>query len=219
MFCILSRCLIQVFALQVIEDPSKRGTFSANGEIERIDDTTLHISELPIRKWTQDYKSFLEKLLTGDGKTSEIKDFRENHTDTTVSFTVVCSKDKIDEFEKDKNGLCGKFKLSGSLTTSNMNLFNEEGRIVKFEDTREILETFYSIRLHFYEKRKDFLLEKLQIEQRKLSNKVRSRVIPYCAFKGPFLILYLLFCPGTIREGGLFGRLGSEQPETNGDPR
>lgn len=66
----------------------------------------MEITELPVRKWTQDYKQFLESLLTGAedsrakapakggaskaGKTDKdkaptryIKDFKENHTDTT----------------------------------------------------------------------------------------------------------------------------------------
>ena len=48
------------------------------GKIERIDDTTLLITELPIGKWTQDYKSFLEGMMTGTDKSpSEITDFKE----------------------------------------------------------------------------------------------------------------------------------------------
>ena len=71
----------------------------------------MEITELAVRKWTQDYKQFLESLLTGAedarakapgakapakggaGKaaktdkdkapTRHIKDFKENHTDTT----------------------------------------------------------------------------------------------------------------------------------------
>lgn len=66
----------------------------------------MEITELAVRKWTQDYKQFLESLLTGaedarakapakggaskPAKTDKdkaptrcIKDFKENHTDTT----------------------------------------------------------------------------------------------------------------------------------------
>lgn len=34
------------------------------------DDTTLEITELPIRKWTQDYKEFLESLIKPEDKTA-----------------------------------------------------------------------------------------------------------------------------------------------------
>ena len=32
------------------------------------DDTTLEITELPVRKWTQDYKEFLESLIKPEDK-------------------------------------------------------------------------------------------------------------------------------------------------------
>lgn len=61
-----------------------QGKYSVHGKIERVDQETLLITELPVRKWTQDYKEFLEKMMTGDEKTpSEILDFKENHTETT----------------------------------------------------------------------------------------------------------------------------------------
>ena len=49
-----------------------------------MDDETLVISELPIKKWTQDYKVMLEAMMMGDDKKQpEIIDFKENHTETT----------------------------------------------------------------------------------------------------------------------------------------
>ena len=145
------------------------------GKIERINDTTVLISELPLKKWTQDYKQFLEGLMTGQDKKAdaEIKDFRENHTETTVSFTITAEASKLDEYEKDSKGLMGKFKLNGTISTSNMHLFNAEGQIVKYPNPEDIMEEFFSIRLDFYVKRKAQLVEKLQSQQLMLSNKAR----------------------------------------------
>jgi DNA topoisomerase-2 len=132
------------------------------------------ISELPVKKWTQDYKEALEKMLVPDGKAPpELQDFRENHTDTTVSFTLTAEKSKIDEWEKAKDGLMGKFKLIGSLSETNMVLFDKEGSLVKYETTTDILKTFYDVRIEFYHKRKDLLMNKLEREQRMLANKAR----------------------------------------------
>ena len=39
-----------------LETGKKAGSYSIRGTIERMNETTLHISELPIKKWTQDYK-------------------------------------------------------------------------------------------------------------------------------------------------------------------
>jgi DNA topoisomerase II len=157
--------------------PQPGGKFTVSGKIERINATTLHISELPIKKWTQDYKTFLEGMLVGDKKDDSpplIKDFTENHTDTTVSFTITAEESKIDEFEKEKNGgLYAKFKLIGSISTSNMNLFDTNQRIVKYDTPNHILQAFFTLRMQFYEKRKELLLEKLRKDQLMLSNKAR----------------------------------------------
>ena len=155
--------------------------YNVAGKIERIDDTTLQITELPIRKWTQDYKIFIEGMLTGETKSKngtkkqevELKDFSENHTDSTVSFTIMADKEKIDEFEDFKGGLPGKFKLTSTITTANMHLFDTKGRITKFDSADSILSSFYNVRLEFYNKRKAFLVAKITKEKSILANKAR----------------------------------------------
>ena len=175
------------FGYQGTIENKNSGSYTAIGKIERIDEETLVISELPIKKWTQDYKIFLEKMMTGDTKTTtkkskkevvktdpEIRDFKENHTDTTVSFTISASKEQIDGFEKyEKGGLLGKFKLTKSLATTNMHLFDENNRIMKFDTANEILDYFYTARIDCYKKRKDHMLKNMRREQRMLSNKAR----------------------------------------------
>lgn len=154
----------------------KKDKFLSLGKIERVNDTTLVISELPIKKWTQDYKEFLETMVVGDEKKNipvDIKELRENHTETKVSFTVICEKAKIDQFEKSKGGLMTKFKLTSSMSTSNMVLFSPEGAITKYETVESIMEQFYDIRLEFYEKRKANLMKNLRAEKLMLANKAR----------------------------------------------
>jgi len=168
-------------------NPKSVGSYNVAGIIERVDDETLLISELPVKNWTQDYKVFLEKMMTGidtkksdskkavkkDSSEPEISDFRENHTDTTVSFTVTTSKASIDKWEKEKGGLLVKFKLTGKMATSNMNSFDEHNRIIKFDSAKKIIDYFYDVRLGYYIKRKDYMLSNMRREQRILSNKAR----------------------------------------------
>jgi DNA topoisomerase-2 len=169
-------------------DPKKKGSYLVSGKIERIDDETLLISEkLPIKEWTQDYKIFLEKMMTGAPAKNtkkqnkeaavkadpEIKDFRENHTDTTVSFTITASKEQIDGFEKEKGGLDGKFKINSRLTTSNMNAFDEHNRIIKFDAASKILDYFYPVRVEYYGKRKQHMLKIMRRDQKMLENRAR----------------------------------------------
>lgn len=41
-------------------------SYTVCGIMEEINETTLRITELPIRRWTQDYREFLESLTVGD---------------------------------------------------------------------------------------------------------------------------------------------------------
>ena len=160
---------------QITAETGKReGSYLVRGKIERTDDTNLLITELPIGKWTQDYKAFLEGMMTGTEKSpSEICDFKENHTDTVVSFTVTSTKEKIDAFEKGKDGLIGKFKLSTTISIKNMTLFDHQGKIHKYAASLDILRFFFQHRLEFYVKRKAMLLDKMGKELKVLSNKAR----------------------------------------------
>ena len=55
----------------IIEKSAKEGGYAVNGMIDEVDEQTLRITELPIRRWTQDYKQFLESVTEG---TPSVKD-------------------------------------------------------------------------------------------------------------------------------------------------
>jgi DNA topoisomerase-2 len=71
-----------------------------------------------------------------------------------------------------EEGLEKKFKLSTFINTSNMVCFDGKGRIKKYESAEEILLEFYDVRLKHYFKRKNHMLDVLEIEVKKLRNKV-----------------------------------------------
>ena len=43
--------------------PGTEGRWTASGTARKIDDTTVEITELPVRKWTQDFKKQLEQMI------------------------------------------------------------------------------------------------------------------------------------------------------------
>jgi DNA topoisomerase-2 len=108
-------------------------TYTITGIVEQVDDTTLKISELPVRKWTQDYKEFLETMMTVSEKNKEpfIKDFREHNTDTKVHFELLLSEENMAIALAE--GLIKKFKLTTTISTSNMHLFDAGGFIKKYD--------------------------------------------------------------------------------------
>ncbi|XP_015426393.1 PREDICTED: DNA topoisomerase 2-alpha [Myotis davidii] len=144
-----------------------------SGEVAILNSTTIEISELPIRTWTQTYKEqVLEPMLNGTEKTPPlITDYREYHTDTTVKFVVKMTEEKLAEAER--VGLHKVFKLQTSLTCNSMVLFDHVGCLKKYDTVLDILRDFYELRLKYYGLRKEWLLGMLGAESAKLNNQAR----------------------------------------------
>lgn len=148
------------------------------GIYQKLTDRKVRITELPIGFWTDDFKQHVENLMEADKNKknkSFIKDYNDMSTDTTVDIEITLN-DPIDE-TIDGTNLYNNFeklmKLNVSLSTNNMHLFNDEEKLVKFDNEKEIIESYYPIRLKYYQKRKDYILSAIQKELKLLTNKVR----------------------------------------------
>ncbi|XP_045925305.1 DNA topoisomerase 2-alpha isoform X2 [Micropterus dolomieu] len=144
-----------------------------SGEVAIIDSTTIEISELPVKTWTQTYKeNVLEPMLNGTEKVPPlITDYKEYHTDTTVRFVVKMTPEKLSEAEA--AGLHKVFKLQSPLTCNSMVLFDHVGSLKKYESVQDILKDFFELRMKYYLLRKDWLVGMLGAESAKLTNQAR----------------------------------------------
>ncbi|KAN0138695.1 type II DNA topoisomerase [Lactarius tabidus] len=144
--------------------------YDVTGIARKVNDTTVEIVELPIHKWTQTYKAELEAMIgeKGDGV---VKDYKEHHDNVNVHFVVNMAAKDVEKAEE--QGLAEFFKLTSKINTSNMICFDFEGKIKKYSSPEEIIEEFYPKRLAFYQKRKDFLANELQLQFERLSNQAR----------------------------------------------
>ncbi|KAF3833510.1 hypothetical protein F7725_024714 [Dissostichus mawsoni] len=106
-----------------------------SGEVSVLDRTTIEITELPVRTWTQEY-----------------------HTDQTVKFVVRMSEEKLAQAES--VGLHKVFKLQSTLTCNSMVLFDHMGCMKRYDSVQDILKEFFDLRLQYYKLRKDWLLGK-----------------------------------------------------------
>ncbi|KAL4291801.1 hypothetical protein GQ457_14G024050 [Hibiscus cannabinus] len=144
-------------------------TYTITGTIEEANETTVKIKELPIRRWTQDYKEFLESIITSND--SFIKEFKQFSDDKTVDFEIIMTVENM--ILAKQEGLLKKFKLTTTVSTSNMHLFDPRGVIKKYDTPEEILEEFFHLRFDFYGKRRKHVLDTLELELLKMDNKVR----------------------------------------------
>ena len=157
--------------------------FMFKGKYEKIDTDKIKVTELPIGYWTEDFKELLNELQNDKDKegkkiTSIVKDVFENYTDTTIEFVITFSKGKLGELESGKgeygcNGVEKILKLYSTSSTTNMNLFNSEDKLKKYESVEEIIDDYYEIRIEYYEDRKEYIINTLEKEIIILSNKVK----------------------------------------------
>ncbi|WFD27084.1 DNA topoisomerase (ATP-hydrolyzing) [Malassezia nana] len=146
--------------------------FRCLGKATQIDEVTWEITELPVRVWTSTYKEWLEERVVGSDKTvATLREYKEYHTDTTVHFVVELNARGQEELER--VGAEAFFKLSTVISTGNMVLFNPEGKIKKYATPLEILDDFYFLRLGFYQRRKEHMIDELKRVYDRLSNQAR----------------------------------------------
>ncbi|KAL8496050.1 hypothetical protein ACS0TY_019960 [Phlomoides rotata] len=163
----------------------KEGNYTINGIIEEVDETTLRITELPIRKWTQDYKEFLESVSEENDKSKDpfILGCRDNSGGEIVHFIVCMSSEQL--LDAKAEGLQKKFKLTNSIGTTNMHLFDPNGVIKKYDTPEQILEEFFHLRLEFYDKRKKAMLAIKENDMLKCDNKYRFIL---CVVEGSIIV-------------------------------
>lgn len=145
---------------------------------------TITITELPVGKWTMPYNKMLEEMMDGttdkEGKKVAplIKDFTNMSTEVDVRFNVVFPKGKLEELiqQKDGDGIDGvekMMKLTTTVKTSNIHMFNDERNLKKYANVAELIDDYYVVRLRAYGKRKNYLLDALAKRAQMLSNKAR----------------------------------------------
>ncbi|KAJ2827327.1 DNA topoisomerase 2 [Coemansia erecta] len=147
------------------------GRFRTLGTVTKLSDTELHISELPIRVWTDTYKGMLNKWMAGEKGGPLIRDFRYNASTLTVDITLTLTLEQMAAAEA--AGFDKHFKLSSTIPTTNMVCFDREGRLRRFTSAEEIIDDFYPLRLRYYQLRKENMAEKLGRDLQMADNRAR----------------------------------------------
>jgi DNA topoisomerase-2 len=171
-----------------VSDPSSECNtqkFLIKGVYEHLGPDQIRITELPVGTWTMPYVTFLEGLVDGGvdkaGKrlAPSIKDFTSNSTEKIVDIHVSFAKGRLAELEGQStpvegvNALEKLLKLSTTVSTTNMHLFDADCKLHKYQSVEDIIDAFSVVRLATYVKRKAHQVDALQRILVKLSNKAK----------------------------------------------
>lgn len=141
------------------------GQVTIRGRLEVVNTTIIHITELPVGVYLDQYKDHLTKL-EDDGF---IKDFEDRSTEDGFDFVVTCPRTTTSlPLEK----LYEKFKLI-SRDTENYTLWNEKGTLEKYTSVEDVISRFTGWRLEGYEKRRQKLMVDTQALIETLSERLR----------------------------------------------
>lgn len=150
----------------------ENGKYYSKGVYKLISSSILQVTELPVGTSTQDYKTMLEDFIDK----GIIKQYKNSSTDTSVLFTITfASEADCNKHMKDTHTFKVNFKLLSYkfLSVTNMYAFDEHGCIHKYATVNDIIDYYYTVRLSYYQKRKDNLLEQLNETRITLENKIR----------------------------------------------
>jgi DNA topoisomerase-2 len=172
-----------------------KGTFKCNGLFERKVSNRIIITELPVGVWTENYNQSLNMLMPGyiftkktklvfggDSHTyqkgeklekseSLIWEIIKKDTDTRVHIELKCNPKLLEIFSDEE--IYDILSLTTTINTNNMHAFDEYGYITKYKSPSDIIRSFYPVRLHYYEKRKQYQLDCLEKEIEKLQERAR----------------------------------------------
>jgi len=141
--------------------------YITKGIINRVNTSTLTITELPIGVWNNNYYNILEKML--DDKF--IRSYTKNCTDLEVNIEIRIAREVLSEMTDED--LINKFQLTSRINASNMHMFDKDGKIKKYANPYEVIEDYFEVRLDYYDKRKAFILNKLAVKKLWFDNVIR----------------------------------------------
>ena len=177
--------------------------FVMKGRYEIIDETTVHVSEIPINFALDDYKAYLMSVTIIDKnekapepkKTKQVKKAKKSKDDEKKEKEKDLEKRKLESFDmkpynnivdvtlkfkptelqklEQSDGLEKFLKISTTFKLTNMHLYNAEHKIVKYFSPMDIISDFYDIRYEYYEKRKEYMIKSLENDLMVLKYRVK----------------------------------------------
>ena len=145
------------------QDTENNKKWYIRGKFERINSSTVKITELPPSMTYEKYEEILDKLV----ENKDIVSYEDNCKDN-IDYTIKFTRVGLEILSDDK--LFNLLKLVES-ETENFNTLDEYGKLKIFESVDDIIQYFVDFRLKYYQVRKDHQLDKMQHELKVLGNR------------------------------------------------
>ena len=153
---------------------TEEGSFNSYGTLKLLPELlSIKVTEIPINCAIQDYKEYYESLVDSNEYGITGMEYRKHTEDINFVMTFKTTELYIAFVKQPKEKIIKLLKLSKSISTRNMHLFDKDSKIRKFDTAEEILKYFVDIRLIYNVKRKNYMIAKIQADLLLLSNKVR----------------------------------------------
>lgn len=127
----------------------------------------IHVTELPPDITFEKYESYLDELV--DNKT--LRDY-DNNSSSGVDYVLKFRKEDFDKIISDKEKLEKLLKMNDSVT-ENLTTIDENEKLKVFECAEDMLTYFVDFRIQYYQKRKEYFIDKWNKELRVLCWKAK----------------------------------------------
>jgi DNA topoisomerase-2 len=154
-----------------VEQDEEDSRWRSRGVIARKSGLVLHVSELPIGTWTEDFKEFLEGEAARPD--SVLKGVVCQHTETIVSFDLKYANAAAADAALASAAKELRLESVKGLSVSNMHMMSPGGAVRRYEDTTAIIEEHGRVRLALYVARKALLERELEEQAARLTERAR----------------------------------------------
>ena len=153
------------FIGEYIQSKENNKKWTIRGKFVRLNTTTVKISELPPSITYEKYEDYLDTLI--DNKF--IISYDDNCKDN-IDYTIKFTRNELDKLKDDD--LIKLLKLEET-STEIFSTLDEFGKLKIFENSTDIIKYFVNFRLTYYDKRKQFILNKLNREMKIIDNRIK----------------------------------------------
>lgn len=157
------------FTGEYIQDAENPKRWIIRGQLQVQNTTTVKVSELPPSMTFEKYEAILDELV----EKKIIISYDDNSKDN-IDYTIKFTRDSLAKYDEDK--LFKILKLE-EYETEIYSTLDESGKLKIFDNVQDIIKYFVLFRLSYYDKRKEFLLNRMRNDLTLLSN--RGRFIKY----------------------------------------